>query len=31
MTAVALLWETWRAVIAVLRAKALPHMLNHAD
>jgi hypothetical protein len=31
MTAVALPWETWRAVIAVLRAKALPHMLNHAD
>jgi hypothetical protein len=24
-------WETWRAVIAVLREKALPSMLEHAD
>ena len=31
MTAVALPWESWRAVVAVLRAKALPHMRAHAD
>ncbi len=24
-------WETWRAVIAVLREKALSSMLEHAD
>ncbi len=24
-------WETWRAVIAVLREKGLPYMLEHAD
>ena len=24
-------WETWRAVIAVLREKSLPYMLEHAD
>ncbi len=24
-------WEPWRAVIAVLREKALPYMLEHAD
>jgi hypothetical protein len=27
----ALLWEDWRAVIAVLRQKALPYMVEHAD
>jgi hypothetical protein len=24
-------WETWRAIIAALREKALPYMLQHAD
>jgi hypothetical protein len=24
-------WETWRAVIATLRERALPYMLEHAD
>jgi hypothetical protein len=24
-------WETWRAVIAVLREKALPSVLEHAN
>jgi hypothetical protein len=24
-------WETWRAVIAVLREKGLPYMREHAD
>jgi hypothetical protein len=24
-------WETWRAVIAILREKALPYMLEHAN
>jgi hypothetical protein len=24
-------WEGWRAVIAVLRVKGLPAMLEHAD
>jgi hypothetical protein len=24
-------WETWRAVIAALREKGLPSMLDHAD
>ena len=31
MNAVELSWEDWRAVIDVLRAKALPYMLEHAD
>jgi hypothetical protein len=31
MNAVALSWEDWRAVVDVLRAKALPYMLEHAD
>jgi hypothetical protein len=31
MRRVALTWEDWRAVIAVLRAKALPCMLEQAD
>jgi hypothetical protein len=31
MNAVALSWDDWRAVIAVLREKALPYMLEHAD
>jgi hypothetical protein len=31
MNVIALSWETWRAVIAVLREKALPYMLEHAD
>jgi hypothetical protein len=31
MRRVALTWEDWRAVIAVLRAKALPYMLEQAD
>jgi hypothetical protein len=31
MRTIELLWETWRAVIAVLREKALPSMLEHAD
>ncbi len=31
MRTVELPWETWRAVIDVLRAKALPYMLEHAD
>jgi len=31
MNAIELSWEDWRAVIAVLRAKALPYMLEHAD
>jgi hypothetical protein len=30
MRTITLPWETWRAVIAVLRAKALPSMLDHA-
>jgi hypothetical protein len=24
-------WEDWRAVIAVLRQKGIPYMLDHAD
>jgi hypothetical protein len=24
-------WETWRAIIAALREKGLPSMLDHAD
>ena len=31
MNTIALPWETWRAVIAALREKALPYMLDHAD
>ena len=31
MRRVELTWEDWRAVIAVLREKALPYMLQHAD
>jgi hypothetical protein len=31
MRAITLPWDDWRAVIAVLREKALPSMLEHAD
>jgi hypothetical protein len=31
MNTITLPWEDWRAVIAVLREKALPYMLEHAD
>ncbi len=31
MNTITLSWETWRAVIAVLREKGLPYMLEHAD
>jgi hypothetical protein len=31
MNPITLSWEDWRAVIAVLREKALPYMLEHAD
>ena len=31
MNTIELPWETWRAVIAALREKALPYMLEHAD
>jgi hypothetical protein len=31
MNAIELPWETWRAIIAALRAKGLPYMLEHAD
>ena len=31
MRTIELPWETWRAVIAVLREKALPYMLEHAS
>jgi hypothetical protein len=31
MTTITLPWETWRAVIAVLREKAVPYMLEHAN
>jgi hypothetical protein len=31
MPTIALSWETWRAVIPVLREKAVPSMLEHAD
>ena len=31
MRPIELPWETWRAVIAALREKALPYMLEHAD
>jgi hypothetical protein len=31
MNAIELSWDDWRAVIDVLRVKALPSMLKHAD
>jgi len=31
MRRITLSWEDWRAVIAVLRTKALPYMLEQAD
>lgn len=31
MNAIELPWETWRAVIAVLRKKGVPYMLEHAN
>jgi hypothetical protein len=31
MRTITLSWETWHAVIAVLREKALPYMLEHAN
>ena len=31
MNHITLSWEGWRAVIAVLREKGLPYMLQHAD
>ncbi len=31
MRTITLPWETWRAVIAALREKALPSMLEHAN
>ena len=31
MRTIDLSWETWRAIIAALRAKGLPSMLEHAD
>jgi len=31
MRTIELPWAGWRAVIAVLREKALPYMLEHAD
>jgi hypothetical protein len=31
MQSIELPWEDWRAVIAVLREKALPSMLEHAN
>ena len=31
MRTITLPWETWRAVIAVLRERTLPSMLEHAD
>jgi hypothetical protein len=31
VTAVELPWETSRTIIAILREKALPYMLDHAD
>ncbi len=31
MNPITLSWEDWRAVIAVLRAKDLPYMREHAD
>jgi hypothetical protein len=31
MNPITLLWEDWRAVIDVMREKALPYMLDHAN
>jgi hypothetical protein len=31
MRAITLPWETWRAVIAVLRTTGVPYMLEHAN
>ena len=31
MTTITLSWDDWRAVIAVLREKGLPSMLEHAN
>jgi hypothetical protein len=31
MNTITLPWETWRAVIAALRAKGVPYMLEHAN
>jgi hypothetical protein len=31
MNTITLSWEDWRAVIAVLRAKQLPYIREHAD
>jgi len=31
MNTITLTWEDWRAVIAVLREKALPYRLEHAN
>ena len=31
MRTIELPWETWRAIIALLRAKDLPYMLDRAD
>jgi hypothetical protein len=31
MRTIELPWEDWRAVIAVLREKAVPYMLEHAN
>jgi hypothetical protein len=31
MNPIELHWETWRAVIAVLREKGLPYMLEHGE
>ena len=31
MTTITLSWDDWRAVIAVLREKGLPYMLEHAN
>jgi hypothetical protein len=31
MTAITLSWTDWRSVIAALRAKGLPYMLDHAN
>ena len=31
MNTITLSWEDWRAVIAVLREKGLPYMIDHAN
>jgi hypothetical protein len=31
MQTIALSWEDWRTIIAVLRETGLPYMLEHAD